>query len=522
MKKHKNIFYLFMLSMLVIVGCEDEESNYVTSNSHYLAADADLNLVYDNFSTYPVSGNIEVPAPTFNDIPVLYSFGVSSVTGTGTELIDRVQIDAVTGQITLNNNQNSFSTGAYSISVSVSTVDGVSVVSDALSISVLDVPADLSVTYSDTNEVSFVSEGVIATVNYADLSPSGSEITSATYALLDAPAGFSINANTGEVSKTTAALSGNHPISVTVNTNLGTRSFQNLFSVTVLDPPTLSYNQSTGTDALSKVTVSPWTTYTSAAPSLEGMNADGGYALIVPAEIPAGAIEITTGGVISLPDGHAYIPVGDYQIGVKVTNSGGTSVSFNDLFELSVEERWDANAIPDPDLKTGAWPTGWSTKKGLVRTDSHWSWVPKPFGIQFQHGNNHNYDEYFLSDFDITGLSGQVRVSFNKGAPGGAIGSYPTLYYSDSNADYAAAVNDTPGTLNLSDNWTTLLDNSAPDWAGAGASESEMIIDLSTFTGNNLYLLWQISSDTKATGYGKIVIDELSLEVSDVFTAEEE
>ena len=136
---------------------------------------------------------------------------------------------------------------------------------------VLPVPIQINVDNADVN-VGSLEIGEIATASITDLSGSG-VVSLVTYQLVGAPDTYTINDKTGVISKVKAATAGSVKLTVQVGSNLGAVVAQDLLTVTVGAAPTISFLQLDGSTPLTRVTVSPYTSYTSFAPVLSDMTA---------------------------------------------------------------------------------------------------------------------------------------------------------------------------------------------------------------------------------------------------------
>ena len=176
---------------------------------------------------------------------------------------------------------------------------------------------------------------------------------------------YTINETTGVISKVKAANSGSVKLSVQVGSNLGAVVASDLLTVNVGPSPTISLLQLDGSTPLTRVTLSPYTAYTSYPPVLSDMIAVT-WNIILPPSLDnfknffsMGA----SGEIIIAAD--ANLPEGDYKIGVTPQNAGGISLDFPEVLTIKVENR---SAVVFEDLINGdgdsappASVDGWST-----------------------------------------------------------------------------------------------------------------------------------------------------------------
>ena len=344
-----NIGFALIVGLIYFTSCNDPFTTEYTRYDPTPVTKENVNLVYVPVIAYPELAILKTDTPTFV-IDGAYIFKLDTITSTAENgfNLNNFDIDQDFGVITYDNTDASILPGKYFVSVSITNVSGVVIVDQASEIEVLDVPITLSVDNS-TVTTGALEQGVMATVSYTDESPDGA-ITSVEYSLVPAVTGFSIDPSTGEISKTTEASSGVHELSIFAATNLGGKSFPNFVTITVGPPPTISYMQVDGVSALTKVTLSPWTAYTTQTPVLNDMVATQ-WDVIVPSGLDAGAISIAADGSFSVL-AEQNVAVGDYSIGVRATNASGASFEFPDQFILHFETRWDeANLVVDEDFQ---------------------------------------------------------------------------------------------------------------------------------------------------------------------------
>ncbi len=346
MKNYKNLkLILFLLAgILYFSSCSQKFPQNFKPYSPTLVTSSNVNLKYNSpMKTYPVEEVIKSDTPTYN-IEGVHSFSMdTAIAESGSFNENNFSVDQESGVISYDNTSGSISPGTYSVSVLVSNVSGVAVVDSVFKLVVQPVPVSFTVDNPKVN-ANALQKGVIATVGYKDESPDQS-ISSVTYALANNVTGYSIDANTGAISKSTAAATDTTvALSVKFTTNLGVRTFDSIVMVHVGAPPSIQYVQQDGSTPLTKVTLSPWTGYTSHAPTLSGMESSGGWSLVLPDTINAANFTIgSDGSVTVLPNSN--LPQGNIVVGVKATNGSGVSYEFPNVFTLHVEKKWSANPV---------------------------------------------------------------------------------------------------------------------------------------------------------------------------------
>ncbi|WP_455168761.1 hypothetical protein [Aegicerativicinus sediminis] len=526
----KQIIYLFFIG-LIVSSCGEELIS--TEYEEYLPkklANNDGSVLYPDITSYPIIGEIISEVPT-TDIEGERKFLIADVQAPegSTYIESRFNIDRSTGVITYNNN-GELSPGTYYVDVDLGYVLGVVTYEQALKIDILSVPISLEV--DNTNpSVGIFEQGIVATVSYTDTSGSGL-ITEVEYSLVDAPQGFSIDSNTGEISKSFPVSSGENPISVKATTNLGAVIFDDLTVVMVGDEPTIAYTQMDEATPLTSVTLSPWTAYTTAIPSLVGMTA-ASYEIILPETL-------TTDGIVANEDGSISIladqniPVGTYALGVKATNASGIEVEFENIFEIQVENRWEVSKLFEENFDDGTTgpldpvnPTYPEYSGYTLGTTSSWQKVvvthatnPTIEGLRVFNPGTDNH--YLVRSIDIT-IVKALKISFEEqfGYNNNFVVTYQrALYAGESTADLES------GTFN-SANWTAVMPIGDPRWPGSVTWPTrspnivnDIEVDLSSINGNDLKIAWFLGNATEAQN-GQYIIDGVSAEYAMAFPAEE-
>jgi len=526
----KKFIYICFVGLLV-AACGDERlpSDYEVYTPKVLA-DNDGNVSYQNVTTYPIIGDITSEAPT-TDVEGVSKFllGEIQAPSGSTYTESKFSIDNDTGVITYNNNGD-LSAGTYFINVQLGYTQGVVVYEQALQMDVSEVPISVQID-NENPSAGIFEQDVVATVSYTDTSGSGL-ITSASYALVNPPTGFTIDQNTGEISKGYPADSGDNLISVKVTTNLGAKTVQNIATVTVGEAPTIEYTQMDGTTPLNNVVLSPWTAYTSALPNLEGMSASS-YDIILPETLMAGNVEANSDGSITVA-ADQNLALGTYTLGVKVTNASGIEVIFENIFDLTVENRWETSKLFDDTFDDGTTgpldpvnPTYPEYSGFTLGTTSSWQKVvithatnPTIEGIRVFNPGTDNH--YLVRSIDITVVKG-LRISFEEqfGYNNNFVVTYQrALYAGESTSDLES------GTFNPG-NWTAVMPIGDARWPGqvtwptrSPNLVNNITIDLSTISGNDLKIAWFLGNASAAQN-GQYVIDSCSAEYAIAFPAEE-
>jgi len=549
MKKIKYFrpFILVIFGLLFFASfssCEEDEVDY--TNQYVI--DGDIGLTYTNLETYSYQKKIVTDAPSFNLDPTdVYRFQILSVTlgnGTGTSLKE-FEIDSKTGVITIDNSDGKIKTGeTYSFNIGVDNVNGTILESNAFVLTVKDIPLDYTIT-TDVIDVEFLDELDLATITYVDTSTGGDVIKDVKYSLKNAPTGFSIDANKGVISKDTNAESGVYVLTVIMETNLGSVTFDNVLTVTVSEAPTLQYVQKDGTTQLSNVVLSPWTEYQTEIPKLLGMTVET-WELILPQGITGNMVIVKDDGSIKVrPDKN--IPVGVYSLGVIATNSSDKSVTFEDIFTLTVEAHWDATAVffedfnnaPDP----GVTPNSYNA--ALMHYDLNGSVHSFKVAHTFSDKAGKEKDLFTLKLGDdgkkspnelvdaalVLELAMQVdwrkmRVSFNEDFGWGD----DRLDWYERSLQSSHDISDLESGTFDNSNWTTIMaPNDWSDESGWGDIHVDSDLNVVPFQdvvitpGNaSVFLNWRIQKTEPTTGKASgFFIDDIRVEVSKAFAAEE-
>ncbi len=534
------IFGLFFFSSFY--SCEEDEIDY--TNQYVI--DGDIGLTYTNIDTYPYQKEIVTDAPSFTIDHAVYGFSIKDVKlsdGTSTGLGD-FSIDYKTGIITIDNSKGDIIPGeTYSFNIGVDNVNGTILETNAFVMGVFDIPLDYTIT-TDVVEVEFLDELDIATITYVDTSTGGNVVEDVTYSLKDAPAGFTIDADTGVISKDTNADSGVYKLTVIIDSNVGSKTFADVLTVTVGEAPSLQYVQADGTTPLSNVVLSPWTEYQTEIPQLNGMTV-ATLEIILPQGIEDEMVIIKNDGRIKVRE-DKDIPEGVYSLGVIATNSSGTVVTFENVFSLTVEAHWDVNPVFTEDfnnVKDPVDPNAYNA--ALMHYDLYGSAqsftventindkVGKEkdlFTAKLSDDGKNSPDELvdaaLVLELAMQADWRKMRVSFNEDFGWGD--DRLDWYERSFQSGYDVSDLET-GTFDNS-NWTTIM---APnDWSGvSGWGDIHVDSDLNVVPfqdvvitpGNaSVYLNWRVQKTGPTTGKGAgFFIDEIRVEVSKAFAAEE-
>ena len=534
-KAIKYLAYLFFLGLLVS-ACEERVVLDYQRYEQVVLQGNDGSLVYQDVVSYPLKDTIFSEAPSF-EVSGLYGFDKDTILASDGSTYAPLSfgIDKITGVVYYNNQFGSLSDGVYDISVRMFNSNGIAVHDQALRFTILSVPVTMTADNAVV-EAGVFEEGVVATVTAMDSSEENL-INTISYSLQEAHLGFSINASTGAISKNANAVSGENKISVIATTNLGTISFDNIVTVTVGLPPTLDLLQQDGTTPLTAVTLSPYTAYTSATPSLTDMEASGGWELVLPTALSANttSFSVDAQGRMTIA-ADANLPEGIHMIGFKATNAGGTSFTFTDKLELNVEERWATENLFDDtfdDAQTGQILPGNTTYPlyaGYAIGDGAGGWskavvtkanLPTIEGLRIVNPGLKDY--YLVRTIDISAVKG-LRITFEEafGYNDAFVGTtYTRGFYTGTNTTDLDA-----GSFDAS-NWNVVMDNDDVRWPTRSAwatrvpnKVSNVLLDMTLITGDELKLVWYIGGGVTSQN-GQYIIDSCQAQYTTSFLAEE-
>ena len=553
MKISKILFSIIISTLFIVLSCDDEETVELYE-PQLIDADSTF-LVYEKLTAYPSLGSIQSANPTTSDLETPYGFRILKTSSPSQSNFVRAAftIDRESGIISYGNINNTISTGTFSVDVGLVNTNGMAVYENAFELIILDVPLEVVI---DKNEVEagIFEQGVMATISYTDTSGTD-QITSATYKLIDPPAGFEINSSTGEISKVKGAASGPNSLSVEITTNAGVVTAPNVLTVNVGESPTIEMFQQDGSTPLTKTVLSPNTAYTTSAPEVTGMNPTK-WEVIFPASLVNSdtelgeVIDFSSSFSVEEPSGKvsiaedAGLPLGTHSLGLKATNASDDEFEFKDVLTIEVEDRWDTVIYEPSDFDTFNGITLHhldSPTSFLATTDNHG--MAKMPVVKWQSingaGNSSRIDAAMELKIPIINPSiRKARISFYEAS--GYNNFYVTRHerkvYSYQAADTTPPAAD-PSTWNLMiDNddtmWSTIaqwpalkeardVTNTAPDVTLFNKMEGKTV-SVSSDT-QNLYFFLRLTkvSDEHPT-QGQWLIADFMVEVSLAFPAEEQ
>ena len=553
MKISKILFSIIISTLFIVLSCDDEETVELYE-PQLIDADS-TSLVYEKLTAYPSLGSIQSANPTTSDLETPYGFRILKTSSpTQSNFVQAAfTIDRESGIISYGNINNTISTGTFSVDVGLVNTNGMAVYENAFELIILDVPLEVVI---DKNEVEagIFEQGVMATISYTDTSGTD-QITSATYKLIDPPAGFEINSSTGEISKVKGAASGPNSLSVEITTNAGVVTAPNVLTVNVGESPTIEMFQQDGSTPLTKTVLSPNTAYTTSAPEVTGMNPTK-WEVIFPASLVNSdtelgeVIDFSSSFSVEEPSGKvsiaedAGLPLGTHTLGLKAINASDDEFEFKDVLTIEVENRWDTVIYEPSDFDTFNGITLHhldSPTSFLATTDNHG--MAKMPVVKWQSingaGNSSRIDAAMELKIPIINPSiRKARISFYEAS--GYNNFYVTRHerkvYSYQAADTTPPAAD-PSTWNLMiDNddtmWSTIaqwpalkeardVTNTAPDVTLFNKMEGKTV-SVSSDT-QNLYFFLRLTkvSDEHPT-QGQWLIADFMVEASLAFPAEEQ
>ena len=361
MKISKILFSIIISTLFIVLSCDDEET--VELYEPQLIDANSTSLVYEKLTAYPLLGSIKSANPTTSDLVTPYGFRILKTSSpTQSNFVQAAfTIDRESGIISYGNMNNTISTGTFSVDVGLVNTNGMAVYENAFELIILDVPLEVVIDKNEL-EAGIFEQGVMATISYTDTSGTD-QITSATYKLIDPPAGFEINSSTGEISKVKGAASGPNSLSVEITTNAGVVTAPNVLTVNVGESPTIEMFQQDGSTPLTKTVLSPNTAYTTSAPEVTGMNPTK-WEVIFPASLVNSdtelgeVIDFSSSFSVEEPSGKvsiaedAGLPLGTHSLGLKATNASDDEFEFKDVLTIEVEDRWDTVIYEPSDFDT--------------------------------------------------------------------------------------------------------------------------------------------------------------------------
>ena len=539
--------FKFLLFALIIFSCEERvELDYVEFTPGSLA-DNDGKIIYSDVDVYPVLDVISTDTPSVdNSINTGLVFSIDTVKAPAESTFDysKFSIDKPSGVISYDNSMGGLTEGKYSITLSVDNAGGVARYDDVVTISVLSVPIQINID-SESVDVGSLQIGEIATASVTDLSGQG-VVSMVTYQLVDASDIYSINETTGVISKDKAANSGSVKLSVQVGSNLGAVVASDLLTVNVGPSPTISLLQLDGSTPLTRVTLSPYTAYTSYPPVLSDMTA-ASWDIILPPTLDnfKNFFSMGAAGEITIAS-DANLPEGDYKIGVTPKNAGGISLDFPEVLTIKVENR-SAVVFEDlindhPGEDDSAPPSavnGWSSHVISGTKDDGSSWK-KMKAVAGKWGSMRRWmggsyvgdsDECVIREIDLSSIDKTKPTTIVFGE---VIGYGPAYMNKYDRAFYYGEdiTNVSSGTWNDAE-WVPLngLGLEGADWLGTNWNSGNgppqdytKSINLNSISGDKVYLNWRMRRKDSQTGKqnGQWVINDIRIEQPDVYAAEEE
>ena len=525
----KNIIYISLIC-LFFVGCEDNGIEFTRYDQQVLTGN-DNSLLYNTKTSYPLIGDIRSDEPNVNFVSP-YRFRVLNVTSADESSFVRSSftINPNTGVVRYNNAANSISPGTYSVSVGVYNSNGLATHNEVYSLNIVDVPVEVNVDQS-TVEAGIFQQGVMATVSYNDTS--NGDITSVTYSLINPPSGFNIDAQTGEISKVTGAQSGDNSLSVQLNTNAGIIVANNVVNIKVGEAPTIQFVKQDGDD-LAKTILSPNTSYTTAAPKVNGMIPKT-WELILPDSLK----DFGAGFSVEEPSGKVSIaassglPLGTHVLSLKAVNDSSSEFTFEDCLTLQVEERWDETPMYVSDLSSlGSEFTLHKLNGSLAVAGYNGNHAKAKVPVlKFQIPSNNNinakyYDGAIELKLPVQSTTKKLRISFYE------VFGYNNFFanrYARTLSHYQS-MDDSNPPLDPS-SWTSLMDDDDASWSGSTGwstlgpdlsrynKVSNKEIEISEGTAN-VYLFWRVFLKPTFTKlHGQMIIRNIVIESSGAFDA---
>ena len=535
--------FKFLLFSLIIFSCEERvELDYIEFTPGSLANN-DGKIIYANVDVYPLLDVISTDTPSVdNSINTGLVFSIDTVKAPTESSFDysKFSIDKPSGVITYDNTMGGLTEGNYMVSVSVDNAGGVAKYDDAVTIRVLSVPIQVNID-NESVDVGSLQTGEIATASVTDLSGQG-VVSMITYQLIDAPDIYTINETSGIISKVKAANSGSVKLSVQVGSNLGAVVASDLLTVNVGPSPTVNLLQLDGTTPLTRVTLSPYTAYTSYPPVLNDMTAVS-WSIILPPALDnfKNFFSMGADGEITIA-ADANLPEGDYKIGVTPQNAGGISLEFPEVLTVKVENRstvvFEDLINGDGDSAPPGTVDGWSTH--LISGTADGSSWKKMKAVAGKWGSMRRWmggtyvgdsDECVVREIDLSSID---KTKPTKIVFGEVIGYGPAYMNKYDRAFYYGedTTNLYLGTW-IDAEWVPLtgLGLEGADWLAANWNSGNgppqdytKSINLNTISGNKIYLNWRMRRKDSQTGKqnGQWVINDVRIEQPDVYTAEEE
>lgn len=546
MKVSKYLLTTLLLSMIVFVSCDESED--IERYEQEVLTTANNPLTYTNLTSYPIVGAITSAAPTGDfDTPFRYRLLNSTSTTASSFTKAAFTVNGDTGTVAYGNAGNTITPGTYSVDIGVTNSNGMAVHEGAFELTILDVPVQVNIDAAQVNAGIF-EQGVMATVSYTDTSASGSDVTSVSYALVDAPVGFTINATTGAISKVNGAVSGPNQLTVRVSTNTGIIIVQNILTVVVGAPPTLQMFQQDGATALTKAVVSPFTAYTTAAPVVDGMSPTQ-WEIVFPKtlvnnnpDVTAGetAIDFSSSFSVEEPSGKvsiaadAGLPGGLHTLGLKAINATANEYTFEDVLNIEVVSRWETTPLYENDLSTLNQITLHhidSPATYLASTASHGKTKTPAIKFQTLNGTNNanRKDAAVELKIPITDATfKKVRFTFYEAF---GYNNFFNQRHARELYNYQAADNSVPPLT--PDSWNIMMEITDSSWSGTsrwGSINADIssfskvenkVVDIASGTQNLYFFIRCHRVDDKQPTQGQWILRNFLVEVSLAYPAEE-
>jgi hypothetical protein len=228
-------------------------------------------------------------------------------------------------------------------------------------------------------------------------------------------------------------------------------------------------------------------------------------------------------------------------MGAKATNASGNTYDFNDILTLKVEERWDTTPVYfenfDLAVGTAANPNsfdGLSTYKlnGSVQNHSVVYISSKNVRVarvsQTSTETAKAIESALVLTLPVALDWKKLRVSFNEafGYGNNRLGWYERYVHT------GTSTSDLESGIFTETNWSTLMAPDDTDWSSVslwaslnGDSTLNKVpsksFDVPTGT-TNMYVNWRVVKTGTASGGANFMVDEIKVEVSRAFTAEEQ
>ena len=535
MKISKILFSILISSFFIFLSCEEEETVELYE-PQIIDADS-TSVVYEKLTSYPLLGSIQSANPTTSDVETPYGFRILKTSSPSQSNFAQTAftIDRESGIISYGNINNTITAGTFSIDVGLVNTNGMVVYENAFELIILDVPLEVVI---DKNEVEagIFEQGVMATISYTDTSGSD-DITSATYALIEPPAGFEINSTTGAISKVKGAASGQNSLSVKVTTNLGVVMAPNVLTVIVGESPTIEMFQQDGSTSLTKTVLSPNTAYTTSAPVVTGMIPTK-WEIVFPTSLVNSdpelgeIIDLSSSFSVEEPSGKvsisadAGLPIGSHGLKLKATNATGDEFLFPNELIIEVEERWETNPVYQNDFSAQGSQITFHRMTGttdIMSVRNHPKAGNNPvlrFGI-FGGGNTDGATELKIP-VDGTAIK-KLRINFYEayGYQNWWANRYiRSLSYNESLDDTSSLDGSTWTVMEASWSGSSL-------WGSIGADVNTYnkisgIIDVKSSTKNVSFFIRLKRADGAVHAGGQWLLRNLNVEASKAFPAEEQ